>query len=117
MVAGSPLGNIERLEKDPWEAAPPASHPAAGPFPRCRACPTQTRIASILSAYDDLIENNTRRIALLEQAAQLLYEEWFVRLRAAPIYEQTTNLARQNRKARAASDMLLPRLMSGSIQA
>ncbi len=41
----------------------------------------QERIASILSAYDDLIENNTRRIALLEQAARLLYEEWFVRLR------------------------------------
>ena len=41
----------------------------------------QSRIASILSAYDDLIENNTRRIALLEQAARLLYEEWFVRLR------------------------------------
>lgn len=41
----------------------------------------QKRIASILSAYDDLIENNRRRIALLEQAARLLYEEWFVRLR------------------------------------
>ena len=42
---------------------------------------TQRRIASILSAYDDLLEINTRRIALLEQAARLLYEEWFVRLR------------------------------------
>ena len=41
----------------------------------------QIRIVSMLSAYDDLIENNTRRIALLEQAARLLYEEWFVRLR------------------------------------
>jgi len=41
----------------------------------------QRRIASILSTYDDLIENNNRRIALLEQAARLLYEEWFVRLR------------------------------------
>ena len=41
----------------------------------------QTRIASILSAYDDLIENNRRRIRLLEQAARMLYEEWFVRLR------------------------------------
>ena len=40
----------------------------------------QGRIASILSAYDDLIENNRRRIQLLEQAAQLLYKEWFVRL-------------------------------------
>ena len=41
----------------------------------------QDRIASILSAYDDLIENNRRRIQLLEQAARLLYKEWFVRLR------------------------------------
>jgi len=39
---------------------------------------TQERIAAILSAYDGLIENNRRRISLLEQAAQLLYREWFV---------------------------------------
>lgn len=38
-------------------------------------------IAAILSAYDDLIENNRRRIQLLEQAARLLYKEWFVHLR------------------------------------
>mgnify|MGYP000985362043 CR=1 FL=1 len=43
--------------------------------------PTQRRIASILSAYDDLIENNNRRIALLEESMRLLYREWFVRLR------------------------------------
>lgn len=42
---------------------------------------TQKRIADILSAYDDLIENNRRRITLLEQAARLLYNEWFVQLR------------------------------------
>ena len=41
----------------------------------------QHRIASILSAYDDLIENNTRRIAILEEMARRLYEEWFVRFR------------------------------------
>jgi len=41
----------------------------------------QYRIAEILSAYDDLIENNRRRIQLLEQSARLLYKEWFVRLR------------------------------------
>ena len=41
----------------------------------------QRRIADILSAYDDLIENNRQRIALLEQAARELYREWFVRLR------------------------------------
>ncbi|MBI1299925.1 restriction endonuclease subunit S [bacterium] len=43
--------------------------------------PIQEKIASILSAYDDLIENNRRRIGLLEQAARLLYKEWFVHLR------------------------------------
>ena len=42
---------------------------------------TQVRIASILSAYDDLIENNTRRIAILEEMARRIYEEWFVRFR------------------------------------
>jgi type I restriction enzyme S subunit len=41
----------------------------------------QHRIASILSAYDDLIENNTRRIAILEQMARRIYEEWFARFR------------------------------------
>ena len=41
----------------------------------------QLSISSILSAYDDLIENNRRRIRLLEQAARLLYKEWFVHLR------------------------------------
>ncbi len=42
---------------------------------------TQDRIIEVLSAYDELIENNRRRIQLLEQAARLLYKEWFVRLR------------------------------------
>lgn len=41
----------------------------------------QQRIASILSAYDDLIENNQKQIKLLEEAAQRLYKEWFVDLR------------------------------------
>ena len=41
----------------------------------------QRRIASILSAYDNLIENNTRRIRLLEQMAENIYKEWFVRFR------------------------------------
>ena len=49
---------------------------------RVPLCPprTQDSIISILSAYDDLIENNQRRIQLLEQAARLLYKEWFVHL-------------------------------------
>lgn len=43
--------------------------------------PSQRRIASILSAYDNLIENNNKRIRLLEQMAENLYKEWFVRFR------------------------------------
>jgi type I restriction enzyme S subunit len=50
---------------------------------------TQKRIADILSAYDDLIENNIKRIKLLEQAAQNIYKEWFVNLRF-PSYENTS---------------------------
>lgn len=50
--------------------------------------PIQTRIADILSAYDDLIENNKRRMQLLEEAARHLYREWFVRLRF-PGHEHT----------------------------
>jgi len=41
----------------------------------------QKKIGSILSTYDNLIENNRRRIQLLEQSARLLYKEWFVHLR------------------------------------
>ena len=41
----------------------------------------QRKICDILSAYDDLIQNNRRRIALLEEAARLLYREWFVHFR------------------------------------
>lgn len=47
----------------------------------CPSFPMQRRIASILSAYDDFIEKNTRRITILEEMAQLLYEEWFVKFR------------------------------------
>lgn len=43
--------------------------------------PTQRKIAAILTAYDDLIETNKRRIALLETMAEELYREWFVRMR------------------------------------
>ena len=42
---------------------------------------TQKHIASILSAYDDLVESNQKQIKLLEEAAQRLYKEWFVDLR------------------------------------
>ena len=50
--------------------------PIRMPAPR-----TQRQIAQILSAYDDLIENNTRRIKILEEMAQMLYREWFVHFR------------------------------------
>ncbi len=54
-------------------------------FKRCKVflppMTLQRKIAAILSAYDDLIENNTRRIAILEEMAQSLYREWFVHFR------------------------------------
>lgn len=55
---------------------------------RLPALEIQKRIADILSAYDDLIENNQKQIKLLEEAAQRLYKEWFVDLRF-PGYENT----------------------------
>jgi len=48
------------------------------PFPSYAA---QKKIAAVLSAYDELMENNRRRIALLEKLAEEIYREWFVRLR------------------------------------
>lgn len=47
----------------------------------CPSLEKQNRIASILSTYDSLIENNTKRIRLLEKMAENLYKEWFVRFR------------------------------------
>lgn len=55
---------------------------------RLPALEIQKRIADILSAYDDLIENNQKQIKLLEEAARRLYKEWFVNLRF-PGYENT----------------------------
>ncbi|MBI4682782.1 MAG: restriction endonuclease subunit S [Nitrospirae bacterium] len=43
--------------------------------------PTQHKIASILSAYDDIVENNNRRIKILEEMARAIYREWFVNFR------------------------------------
>ena len=67
-----PRANWKVLEKSEW-ALPDI--------------PTQRRIASILSSYDDLIENNSRRIKILEQMAQMIYREWFVNFRF-PGYEK-----------------------------
>ena len=55
---------------------------------RLPALESQKRIANVLSAYDDLIENNQKQIKLLEEAAQRLYKEWFVDLRF-PGHENT----------------------------
>jgi len=77
-------GNIisgATVDRIPLERFP--SFPAAIP-----SLPVQREIASILSTYDDLIENNRRRMALLEESARLLYREWFVRLRF-PGHEHT----------------------------
>jgi len=70
-------------------AQPNASAPVLGSFefilpPR----QVQSRIVDILSVYDDLIENNLRRMVLLEESARLLYREWFLCLRF-PGHEHT----------------------------
>ncbi len=54
----------------------------------CLPLPNQMRIAKVLATYDDLINNNNRRIELLEKVAQELYKEWFVRFRF-PNHENT----------------------------
>lgn len=58
-----PRANWKTLCKSEWPTPTPT---------------TQNKIGAILSAYDDLIENNTRRINILEEMAQLIYREWFV---------------------------------------
>jgi type I restriction enzyme S subunit len=55
---------------------------------------TQNKIASILSAYDDLIENNNQRIKLLENMAEEIYKEWFVRFRF-PGYKEAAFLDKE----------------------
>jgi type I restriction enzyme S subunit len=52
---------------------------------------SQCKIAAILSAYDDLIENNTRRIKILEEMAQAIYREWFVEFRAPGVELRKAN--------------------------
>lgn len=62
-----------------WSAQPHANAPILKEFQfLLPPLPTQQRIASILSNYDDLIENNNRRIQILEEQAQSLYRHWFV---------------------------------------
>ncbi|MDA3880571.1 MAG: restriction endonuclease subunit S [Prolixibacteraceae bacterium] len=66
--------------------------------------PTQRKIASILSAYDDLIENNLKRIKLLEEMAQITYEEWFVRMKfpghEIAVFDEETGLPEEWKKVK-----------------
>ncbi len=59
--------------------------------------PTQNKIASILTAYDDLIENNNQRIKLLEEMAEEIYKEWFVRFRF-PGYQNTNFVDKEGKQ-------------------
>ena len=59
------------------------------PLDALPALDAQRRVGALLATYDDLIENNRRRIRLLERAARMLYDEWFVRLRF-PGHERTS---------------------------
>jgi type I restriction enzyme S subunit len=67
---------------DSGSAIPSTSREAFYAIPvRLPPLPTQQKIASILSFYDDLIKNNLRRIKILEEMAKTIYEEWFVKFR------------------------------------
>lgn len=76
--------------------------------------PTQRKIASILSSYDDLIENNLKRIKLLEEKAQRTYEEWFVKMRfpghETSVFNQETGLPEGWEKVKV--DTLLDKVKS-----
>ena len=73
--------------------------------------PTQRKIAAVLSAYDNLIENNTRRIKILEDMAQTLYREWFVHFQFpghenVPMIESSLGLIPQGWEIVAASEAM-----------
>ncbi len=74
--------------------------------------PTQRRIAGILSAYDDLIENCQRRIQILEEMAQSLYREWFVNFRypgheSVPLFPSTLGEIPQEWEVKKLHEMCL----------
>ena len=79
-------GNVQSLVMQVAAAGIQGSELAKLPVPH-PPLPIQRKIAAILSAYDDLIENNTRRIEILEEMARSLYREWFVKFRF-PGHEQ-----------------------------
>ena len=71
---------------------------------------TQRKIASIISAYDDLIENNTRRIEILEEMVRTIYREWFVEFRfpgyeKGPMVESGLGLIPQGWEVKQLSEM------------
>ncbi|MFD0836688.1 restriction endonuclease subunit S [Mariniflexile aquimaris] len=68
---------------------------------------TQKKIASILSAYDDLIENNNQRIKLLEDMAEEIYKEWFVRLRF-PGYNEAVFLDKDGKQVAPGTKGAIP---------
>lgn len=78
VVEGGSASGREHVRKSVFEEIEVEVHPLS----------IQRKIANILSAYDDLIENNTRRIKILEEMARSLYDEWFVKFRF-PGHEQT----------------------------
>jgi len=67
----------------------------------------QKKIANILSAYDDLIENNNQRIQLLEEMAEEVYKEWFVRFRF-PNYQASTFFDKDGNEVPHGTDGALP---------
>lgn len=69
-----PRANWKVMAQSEWMIPPP---------------PTQRKIVALLGTYDDLIENNTRRLQVLEEVAQSLYREWFVEMRF-PGHENAT---------------------------
>ncbi len=76
------LINFDINKLDSGSAIPSTSREAFYQIPvLLPPIPVQRKISATLSAYDDLIENNTRRIAILEEMAQSLYREWFVHFR------------------------------------
>lgn len=75
------LKNIDFSNYNSGSAQPSLNRNFIYPIPvKVPSLPTQRLIADILSAYDDLIENNTRRIRILEEMAQTIYQEWFERV-------------------------------------
>lgn len=79
------------------------------PIPELPPLPTQRRIAGILSAYDELIGNNQRRIRILEEMARSLYREWFVHFRypgheSVPLTDSTLGQIPQGWKVKTVAD-------------